>query len=123
MLLALFKLSIINYYFVIITKTWLKDSDESLFIQIPGYDHVSLNRKGPTFRDGFRIYYARAIKFISLDNKHTVIHDFMKAYHVNLISIINTISLLLEYIGLLNAILLPSYVILKTITYSKILPI
>ena len=74
MLLTLLKMSKINYSIIIITETWLKDSDDGLF-NIPGYNHISLCRKGSDLGGGLRLYYRQSIKLIALDNKLTGIHD------------------------------------------------
>ena len=74
LLLTLLKLSKIEYTIIVITETWLHDSDNSLF-NIPGYDNVSLNRLDSNKGGGIRIYYHQSIKFIKTDTDLSGISD------------------------------------------------
>ena len=74
LLLTLLKLSKIEYTIIVITETWLHDSDNGLF-NIPGYDNISLNRPGTNKGGGIRLYYHNSIKFIKTDNDMTGISD------------------------------------------------
>ena len=70
MLLSLLNLSKIHYTIIVVSETWLKDSDDSLF-NITGYNHISLNRRGPISGGGLRIYYSQSIAFIKINDALT----------------------------------------------------
>ena len=74
MLLSLLSISKIQYTVIVLTETWLKDSDDSLY-NITGYSHISLNRKNGHKGGGVRIYFSTAIKLITIDNNLTGIFD------------------------------------------------
>ena len=69
LLLSLLKLINHDFTIIVITETWLNDSDNALF-SIPGYEHISQNRINGE-GGGIRIYFHKSIKLISLDNALT----------------------------------------------------
>ena len=74
LLLSLLKISKMQYTIIVLTETWLKDSDDTLF-NIPGYEHISVNRRDSETGGGLRIYYSTSINFIATNEKLTGIHD------------------------------------------------
>ena len=66
LLLSLLKISKMQYTIIVLTETWLKDSDDTLF-NIPGYEHISINRRASETGGGLRLYYNTSINFIAID--------------------------------------------------------
>ena len=74
LLLSMLKSCKNQFTLIVIAETWLKDEHNGLF-NIPGYDHININRKGSLTGGGIRIYISRSIKLISIDNELTGMYN------------------------------------------------